>query len=170
MRTRINAALPRLRIEFVQILSDVVNDLAGNPRPVDIKLFGSDLTLLESYGKKLGEKLEKVDGLEDVYNGVSEPGAELAMTINSAEANRAGMTPEEVSSQVAGALLGVEAGNLRLQDRSVGIRARAPDSVRFNPQHLTALPLVSPTTRSPVELGNVAEFKPTDTRSELSSR
>jgi len=164
---RINAALPRLRIEFVQILSDVVNDLAGNPRPFEIKLFGSNLALLESYGKQLGEKLAKVDGLEDLFNGVSEPSAEMDMTINTAEANRVGMTPDELSAQVAGALLGVEAGNLRLEDRSVGIRARAPDSVRFNQQQLAALPLLSPVTHMPVQLGSIAEFKPTDTRAEL---
>jgi CzcA family heavy metal efflux pump len=167
VRVRINAALPRLRIEFVQILSDVVNDLAGNPRPFEIKLFGSDLTLLESYGKKLGEKLEKVEGLEDLFNGVSEPSAEMAMTINTAEANRVGMTPDEVSTQVSGALLGVDAGALRLEDRSVGIRARAPDSVRFDQQQLAALPLLSPVSRSPVQLGTLAEFKPTDTRAQL---
>ena len=167
VRVRINAALPRLRIEFVQILSDVVNDLAGNPRPFEIKLFGSDLTLLESYGKKLGAKLEKVDGLEDLFNGVSEPSAEMAMTINTAEANRVGLTPDEVGAQVSGALLGVEAGNLRLEDRSVGIRAHAPDSVRFNQQQLAGLPLLSPVSHMPVQLGSIAEFKPMDTRAEL---
>ena len=93
LRVKIETALPRLRIEFVQILTDVINDLAGVANPVEIKLFGPDLAALESYGEKLGEKLEKVDGLEDVYNGVSEPGAELLMHVKTAEANRLGMTP-----------------------------------------------------------------------------
>ena len=43
VRAKIEAAVPRLRIEFVQILSDVINDLAGAARPVEIKLFGADL-------------------------------------------------------------------------------------------------------------------------------
>jgi CzcA family heavy metal efflux pump len=167
VRVRINAAVPRLHIEFVQILSDVINDLAGAARPVEIKLFGSDLALLESYGEKLGKKLEEVQGLEDLFNGVSEPSAEMAMTIKTAEANRAGLTPDQVSAQVSGALLGVEAGALRLEDRAVGIRARAPDSVRFDQQHLVSLPLLSPLTRGPVQLGTIADFKPTDTRAQL---
>src|SRR6185503_2417103 len=37
VRTRINAAVPRLHIEFVQILSDVINDLAGASSPIEIK-------------------------------------------------------------------------------------------------------------------------------------
>ena len=167
VRVRINAAVPRLHIEFVQILSDVINDLAGASSPVEIKLFGADLAVLESYGEKLGAALEKVDGVEDLFNGVSEPSAEMAMSINTAEANRVGMTPDEISAQVSGALLGRDAGSLRLDDRAVGIRARAPDSVRFDQQQLVALPLLSPATRAPVQLGRLAEFKPTDSRAQL---
>src|SRR5204863_6809874 len=103
------------------------------PRPFEIKVFGPDLAQLEAYGAQLGEKLGKVEGLEDLYNGVSEPAAEMGMTVKVAEANRAGLTPEQVAQQVSGALLGVEAGNMRLDDRSIGIRTRAPGFVRFDP-------------------------------------
>ncbi len=41
IRDRITAAVPRVRIEFVQILADVIGDLAGGARPVEIKLFGA---------------------------------------------------------------------------------------------------------------------------------
>ncbi|HJQ18916.1 MAG TPA: efflux RND transporter permease subunit [Gemmatimonadaceae bacterium] len=167
VRTRINRAVPRLHIEFVQILSDVINDLAGAANPVEVKLFGSDLTQLEAYGAKLGEKLEKVDGIEDLFNGVSEPTAELAMTVNTAEANRVGMTPDDIANQVSGAMLGREAGALRLEDRSVEIRARAPDSVRFDVSQLPSLPLLSPVSRTPVPLGAVASFTPTESRAQL---
>src|SRR4029079_16074379 len=71
-RTKIESAAPRLRIEFVQILSDVINDLAGAARPVEIKLFGADLDALERYARQLDPKLSKVEGLEDFFNGVSE--------------------------------------------------------------------------------------------------
>jgi len=159
--------VPRMRIEFVQILSDVVNDLAGNPRPFEIKVFGSDLAQLEAYGVQLGAKLETVDGLEDFYNGVSEPAAEMGMSVKVAEANRVGLTPEQVAEQVSGALLGVEAGSMRLDDRSIGIRVRAPDSVRFDQRQLAALSILSPSTRQPVPLGSLADFKPGETRAEL---
>ena len=167
VRGKINAAVPRMRIEFVQILSDVVNDLAGNPRPFEIKAFGPDLAVLESWGMQVGEKLEKVEGLDDFFNGVSEPGAELQMTVDAAEGNRAGLSVAAIQQQVSGALLGVEAGTVRLDDRAVGIRVRAPDSVRFDAQQLSSLPLMSPNARSAVSLGSVAQFKPTETRAEL---
>lgn len=167
VRGKIQTAVPRLHIEFVQILSDVINDLAGAARPVEIKLFGPDLRTLETYGTRLGEKLDSVPGLEDLFNGVSEPAAELAMSINSAESNRLAMTPADVSAQVSGALLGVEAGEVRLEDRSVGIRVRAPDSVRLARQQLEGLPIVSPATHSAVPLGALASFQETESRAEL---
>ncbi len=167
VRDKVQSAVPRLRIEFVQILSDVINDLAGAARPVEIKMFGPDLNVLETYAKTLEPKVAKIDGIEDYYNGVSEPSAEMEMTINQAEANRVGLTPSQVADEVSGALLGEPAGEIRLDDRSVGVRVRAPDSVRFNPRLLASTPVFSSQTRSAVPLGTLATFQPVESRAEL---
>jgi multidrug efflux pump subunit AcrB len=163
-RTKIESAAPRMRIEFVQILSDVINDLAGAARPVEIKLFGSDLDALERYARQLEPKLSKVDGLEDFFNGVSERSPELMMAINGAEANRVGLTPEQVAGAVSGALLGAPAGEVRLQDRSIGVRVRAPDAVRGDALRLGALPVVIPTSRTTAPLSALATFTATESR------
>ena len=165
VRDEVNAAVPRLRIEFVQILSDVVNDLAGNPKPVEIKLFGERLDTLEAYAQRLAPDLEGVRGLEDLYNGVAEPSPELMMRVNQAEADRIGMTPEDVGSTVSAALLGTEAGEIRTEDRPVGVRVRAPDSVRYDPLRLRALPVVAGSRITP--LGSLATFTPTQSRISL---
>ena len=167
VRGRIAREVPRLRVEFVQILSDVINDLAGNAHPVEVKLFGADLAALEAYGTRLDSAMSKVSGLEDLFSGVSEPTAEMAMSINAAEANRAGLTPAAVSEAVGGALLGVEAGEIRLDDRSVGVRVRAPDSLRFNPALVASLPLLSREQGNAVPLGSLAHFTFLDARAEL---
>jgi multidrug efflux pump subunit AcrB len=163
-RAKIESAVPRMRIEFVQILSDVINDLAGAARPVEIKLFGSDLDALERYAQQLEPKLSKVDGLEDFFNGVSERSPELMMAINSAEANRAGLTPQEVAGAVSGALLGAPAGEVRLQDRTIAVRVRAPDAVRGDALRLGALPVVIPASRTTAPLSALATFTPTESR------
>ncbi|HEX3926679.1 MAG TPA: efflux RND transporter permease subunit, partial [Gemmatimonadales bacterium] len=167
VRDRIAVAVPRLRVEFVQILSDVINDLAGAARPVEIKAYGPDLAALEAYGAHVGPLLSKIDGVEDLYDGVSEPTAELTMTIDAARTNRIGLTPAALSAQVSGALLGVNAGAVHLEDRSVDVRVRAPDSVRFNPRLLGALPVVPAGGGAPATLGTLATFAPADARAEL---
>ena len=167
VRDKIATAVPRVHVEFVQILSDVINDLAGAARPVELRLYGPDLNNLEAYAQKLAPQIEKVAGIEDLYNGVAEPSAEMAMTINAAEANRVGLTPDQVQNAVSGALLGVPAGEERLEDRSVGIRVRAPDSVRYDPTQLGALPVLSAQSHATVPLSSLASFRSQDTRSEL---
>lgn len=164
VRAKVTGAVPRLHIEFVQILSDVINDLAGAARPVEIKLFGEQLDTLEAYGRRLGPELQQVAGLQDLYNGVSEPAAELLMRLNQAEADRIGMTPVDVGNAVSAALLGVPAGEVRLGDRPIAVRVRAPDSVRFDPLRLRALPVVSPGARGITPLGSLATFDPAESR------
>ena len=163
-RTKIESAAPRMRIEFVQILSDVINDLAGAARPVEIKLFGSDLDALEAYAERLDPKLSKVDGLEDFFNGVSERSPELMMAVKGAEANRVGLTPEQVAGAVSGALLGVPAGEVRLQDRSIAVRVRAPDAVRSDALRLGTLPVLIPASRTTAPLSALATFEQAETR------
>jgi CzcA family heavy metal efflux pump len=165
VRPRIASAVPRLRVEFVQILSDVINDLAGAARPVEIKLFGADLDQLETYAKSVEPEMSKVEGIEDFFSGVAEPAPELLMHINGAEANRLGLTPEQVGASVNGAMLGVPAGEVRLQDRSIGVRVRAPDAVRNDALRLGALPVVIPQSRTTAPLSALATFEPTETRS-----
>jgi multidrug efflux pump subunit AcrB len=165
VRQRIASAAPRLRVEFVQILSDVINDLAGAARPVEIKLFGADLDALERYAKSVEPELSAVEGIEDFYDGVAEPAPELLMHINGVEANRAGLTPEQVAASVNGALLGVPAGEVRLQDRSIGVRVRAPDVVRTDALRLGTLPVMIPASRTTAPLSALATFEATEARS-----
>jgi CzcA family heavy metal efflux pump len=166
VRDEVNAAVPRLRIEFVQILSDVINDLAGNPNPVEIKLYGERLDTLEAFARRLAPDLEAIGGLEDLYDGVSEPSPELLMRVRQGEADRVGMTPADVGDAVSAALLGVGAGEIRTEDRPVAVRVRAPDSVRFDPLRLRSLPIVSAGGRA-TPLGSLAAFEPAESRLSL---
>jgi len=167
VRGKVSTAAPRMRIEFVQILSDVINDLAGAAKPVEIKLFGERLDTLEAYARQLAPDLEGIAGLEDLYNGVTEPSAELMMRVNETEADRIGMTPVDVGTAVSGALLGVNAGEIRVEDRPVAVRVRAPDSVRFDPLRLRSLPVLGARARPATPLGSLATFTPAESRAGL---
>ncbi len=166
VRSQAERAVPRLHIEFVQILSDVINDLAGASRPVEIKLFGEQLVQLEQYANVLAPDLRKVPGLADLYPGVSDPSSELLLHIDPAEAARVGMTPQQVGADVSGSMLGVAAGEIRRDDRSIGIRVRAPDSVRYDPLRLESLPIMGQGRRA-TPLGALATIRMADSRAEL---
>jgi len=167
VRGRVEGALPRLRFEFVQILSDFINDLAGAASPVEVKLFGDHLDSLEAYARALQPDLEQVAGLEDFYNGISEPSPEMLLRIDGAEARRAGLSPEQVGAAVSGALLGVPAGEVRGDDRTVNVRVRAPDAVRFDPAVLGSLPIVAGTARAAIPLAALVTVRAEESRAEL---
>lgn len=166
VRTRAESAVPRVRIEFVQILSDVLDDLSGASAPMEIKLYGADLSALDQYAAKIAPAIEKVDGLADLFAGLPETTAEMAMHIDQGAASRLGLTTEAVNAAIGGALLGIPAGEVRLDDRSIGIRVRAPDSLRFSAPRLTALPIFSPQTNRSTPLGALATFESEDVRGE----
>src|SRR5262249_3334170 len=75
LRARLQKSVPEARIEFVQVLQDVLNDLAGNPHPIELKLFGPDYAELEELGEKASGKLKGegrdkgIVGLVDLYEG-----------------------------------------------------------------------------------------------------
>jgi CzcA family heavy metal efflux pump len=166
VRVKINRAAPRLHIEFVQILSDVINDLAGAAKPVEIKLFGPRLDTLERYATALAPKLQAVEGVEDLNSGVSQPAAEMHLQVSFAEASRIGLDPQEVGNEVSGALLGVSAGDLRLEDHTIGVRVRAPDAFRYAPTSLDVLPIHNPATHSTTPLSSIATATPIVSRAE----
>ncbi|MEP6833452.1 MAG: efflux RND transporter permease subunit [Gemmatimonas sp.] len=166
VRGKVETAVPRVRVEFVQILSDVLDDLSGASSPMEVKLFGSDLATLDAYAATLAPDLEKVEGLEDFFAGMPEPTAEMAMRVNENEASRLGLTSQNVSASVTAAMLGIDAGEIRLDDRSIGVRVRAPDSLRFNVQGLSSIPVYSPGSSRASLLGTLATFTAADVRGE----
>jgi len=166
LRGKIESALPRMEIDFIQLLTDLVNDLAGNPDPIELKLFGDRLEELEEYAERETPKLEGIDGLVDLYNGVPDPAPEMVMQIDAAAAGRIGLAPEQVSEQAQAALLGIEAGEVLSDERTVPIRVRAPDAVRFDPQHLGSV-LIYGAGGKPTPLAALATFHDTSSAAEL---
>ena len=47
MRPKLQEAAPLAEIEFVQLLQDMLGDLEGSPTPIEVKIFGDDINVLE---------------------------------------------------------------------------------------------------------------------------
>ena len=55
-RDALAAAVPEARFEYVQVLQDVLADLAGNPEPIEIRVLGDDPGALETWAAAAGER------------------------------------------------------------------------------------------------------------------
>jgi multidrug efflux pump subunit AcrB len=145
IRTQIDERYPQAHAEFVKLLEDELNDLAGEPRPVEIKLFGNDLTVLQRAATDLGEQVEKIPGVVEMYNGVTLGSPELIAHIDPVRASRAGLTVQSISTQLNDALLGKRVTQIREGDRLVGVRVRLPDETRFDFAKISNVPITLPT-------------------------
>jgi CzcA family heavy metal efflux pump len=167
IRGQVEEAAPRMDIEFTQILSDLINDLAGSPEPIEVKLFGEQLDALRGYAEALGKKLEPVPGLVDLQDGVPDPAPELMMKVNEPAAAHLGLTANDVATQVSAALMGESGGSVRSDERTVDIRVRAPDALRFDPIRLGAIPIYGKDSRTPTPLSALATFADSNSAAEL---
>ncbi|HET8654942.1 MAG TPA: efflux RND transporter permease subunit [Longimicrobiaceae bacterium] len=167
LRTEINQRVPRLQIEFTQILSDLINDLSGSAEPVEIKLFGDRLGALEAYAERISPRIERVDGVVDLYDGVADPAPELLMHVSPTAAARIGLTPEQVAAQARAAMLGAMAGEVRSGEQVVDVRVHAPDGVRFDPRRLGSIPIFGSGSSVPTPLSALATFADSSSQAEL---
>jgi CzcA family heavy metal efflux pump len=131
LRDKLHEAVPGLDIEFVQLLQDMLGDLEGNPTPIEVKVFGDDAKVLAELGGQMEEMLGKVSGVVDVV-GVQSGSPEQTWQIDPVGAGRLGLTVADVSQQISSAWLGEVATDYLALDRSIPVRVRYPDSVRFD--------------------------------------
>lgn len=141
LRGRIESKYPEIRVEFVQVLQDVLNDLSGSPRPIEVKLFGPDYDELHRIADGLAAQMKDIKGLVDLYDGHERDAPSLVFTMRRDAIARLGTSPTEVTAQLEAALRGTMVGAIRREDRSVGVRVRYPNPVRFDPTHVLDLPL-----------------------------
>lgn len=71
---------------------------------VGIDIYGNDMKSLQTAAKQIGEKLEGVEGIKAVDNGLQETEPEIHFTVDKEKAMRNGLTVAQVYMQVAEAL------------------------------------------------------------------
>ncbi len=158
LRTQIESSEPATKVEFVQILQDMIGDLSNQPEPVVIRLYSQDGALLNEIGPRLAEAISKVSGVVDVLNGVEDAisGPSVRFQINSAAAARSGFTPEETAVDAAAILEGEPAATpVILNDRPYNIRVRFPEANRSSLERMSNTLLVSATGKT-ATLGSLA--------------
>lgn len=165
IRAQIAQNIPGIDVEFTQILQDMLGDLEGSPEPVELKIFGGDMSVLERVADEIGPKLEKIPGIVD-FVGVQKGNPEIVFQVDPALAGRAGLTVEQLTQQVSAGLLGLTETQLREADRTVDIRVRFPDSFRYNDSDIQQFPIVTP-SKQIAPLSSFAQVEKVNGEAEL---
>ena len=115
---------PGLRVEFVQVLTDMLGDLQGSPEPIEVKLFGPDPALLRRAAADAAKRLRDTPGLVDFFDGDEGCAPETDLRVDSFSASRIGLSTSSISDQLAAAFTGEVATQVRRSDRLEDVRVK----------------------------------------------
>jgi multidrug efflux pump subunit AcrB len=155
-----------VELEFVPLVKDQIQDLSGVEDPVDVKVFGPELSVLREIAVEVAGEIEKVKGVKEPNPHVRAGNPDLVVRADSLLAGRAGLTAQAINSQLDAALYGQVAFTLPEADRLTGVRVRYPDRVRFDRAALGEIPISTP-SGEPVPLRQVATIEETRSLNEL---
>ncbi len=164
VRGEVESSEPAAKVEFVQVLQDMIGDLTSKPEPIVIKLFCPDQKVLLKAGPRVADALESLEiggkkhRVVDILDGIENTTSGPATTyqIDPLVVSRAGFTPEEVATDAAAILEGEPAATpVVVNDRLYPIRIRFPEKNRSSLEHMSNT-LLSSSTGHTATLGSLA--------------
>lgn len=147
IRQKVETTQPALKIDFGQVIGDMLGDLMESVQPIEIKIYGNDIARLHDYSKKLGELLEGIQGTADVFNGIVISGPSVSIVPNNTALVQYGLTPLALQTQVQLGLQGLPAGSILEREQLSGIRILYPGSRTQTIEGIRQLPVFLPSGR-----------------------
>ncbi|MDB5986838.1 MAG: AcrB/AcrD/AcrF family protein [Nevskia sp.] len=147
LRGRIEAQVPGLHIETAQLMEDLIGDLTAVPQPIEVKLFGANLDALQTLAPQVAARLEKIEGVVEVQNGLRVAGDALEVHVDRVRAGLEGLDPDAVSKQLETLLGGTVVGVIQSGAKTVGLRLWSDAALRDRIEAIDQLRLRSPDGR-----------------------
>jgi CzcA family heavy metal efflux pump len=126
VRRQIGARVPGLRVEFIQVLQDMIGDLSGNPEPIEVKLFGPDAQALRPVAEQIEQQLSAIPGIVDSFNGITELGPSYDVDVDPRRVASIGRAADTVQQWLEAAVAGRVVGQVLENDRAIPVRLRYP--------------------------------------------
>src|SRR5208282_5275030 len=139
IRNRILGEVPGVRVEFSQVLQDLIGDLSGTPEPVAIYVFGEDQNAISSIAREVAKRISGISGLVDINNGIVFSNPEMELLVDPEAAERYGLSTAAIQSTLRTVVEGTVATQLRVGDQLYPLRVRYPATYH---QDLDLLPKV----------------------------
>ena len=122
IRVRIESSQPELRVDFGQVIGDMLGDLMTSVQPIEIKIFGDDNNELHDLAKKVSSIVENVNGTADVFDGIIITGPSITIDPDYAKIGQFGITAANLQYQIQTSLQGNIIGDIFEKDRVYPIR------------------------------------------------
>ncbi len=141
IRTKIAATQPALKIDFGQVIGDMLGDLMNSVQPIEVKIFGSDAGRLQAISRNVADIIGKVNGAADVFNGIVLAGPSVSIQPDNIKLAQFGLTPQNLQVQMQSALQGTVTNTLAEKEQLSNIRMMYPGSRTRSIAEVSALPI-----------------------------
>ncbi|TWV14439.1 efflux RND transporter permease subunit [Bacteroidaceae bacterium HV4-6-C5C] len=128
IRRKIESTQPALRVDFGQVVGDMLGDLMASVQPVEIKIFGNDQKQLQKLSGEVSALVGKVDGTADIFNGIVIAGPSVNVKPNYNTLAQYGITPMDFQYQLQTSQEGNIVGNVLEKEQNTPIRMLYPHS------------------------------------------
>ena len=169
MRHDFNQRFPMIRWDFHGYLEDLIGDLQMNPDPIQIYLYSPDLNWLETNAPVVEAEIKKIPGVVDTFDGLTETGPSVNLRVRPADAERFGLSAQDIADAVNTALLGQVSSYVLEGDRTVNIRVLIEPTSVNTISKLRTLPIRAPTGVT-VRVDQVADVNVAPSESELNRK
>lgn len=133
IRKKVEAALPALRIDFGQVIGDMLGDLMATVQPIEIKIYGDDQHKLAIIADSVTGLISNINGIADAFNGITIAGPSINLKPKIANLAQYGLTPSDFRFQMQTKIEGTVTGSILEKNRLTDIRmVESPGNVSFN--------------------------------------
>ncbi|HEX7585104.1 MAG TPA: efflux RND transporter permease subunit [Prolixibacteraceae bacterium] len=136
IRKQIEAQLPVLKVDFGQVVGDMLGDLMSSVQPIEIKLFGNNIDEVQQYAKKIAAVVANVRGTADVFNGIVIAGPSVNVNPDYAKLSQFQLTPDIFQYQLQTRIGGKVATSVQEPLQICDVRMVYPDRERTSVDQL----------------------------------
>ncbi len=144
IRHQVEISQPALRIDFGQVIGDMLGDLMTSVQPIEIKIFGNDQAKLQELSRKVSAITEKVEGAADVFDGIVIAGPSINIEPNYTTLAQFGISPANLQYQLQSSLEGNVVGNVYERNQLSNIRLVYPGNKTLSISQVENTPIFLP--------------------------
>jgi CzcA family heavy metal efflux pump len=128
IRAKVESSQPALKIDFGQVIGDMLGDLMSSTQPIEIKIYGDNVKVLQNLARQVALITEKVKGTADVFDGITIAGPSINIEPDYKNLALFGITPADFQNQLQTQLEGVTVGNIYEKEQLTTVRMLYPDA------------------------------------------
>jgi len=144
LRKKIETTQPALRIDFGQVIGDMLGDLMTSVQPVEVKIFGDNQHQLQQLSKQVAAVVSGVEGAADVFDGIVIAGPSVSIEPDYGRLAQFGITPVNLQYQLQTSMEGNIVGNVLEKEQLSPVRIVYPNNRKMGITDINNLSIFLP--------------------------